>query len=188
MEPLNKSVTWILNPTRRSCEGRNLAPQRFRFLLPQELRGQGLLTVPSPSGGGLGWASPRWIQSCWKAGLHRHPGPLHQERGRIKRPCFRPSQVDIGMPGSIIISVNAGRQGNRIWATKVPKSPRSSSFRLRPESRQSGLVLQPAPKEPQKESVTRVKALAFIDLFRVSLTTNYQLSANSYQSINIPIY
>ena len=40
-EPLNKSVTWILNPTRRSCEGRNLCPQRFRFLLPQERRGEG---------------------------------------------------------------------------------------------------------------------------------------------------
>ena len=30
-EPLNKSVTWVFIPTRRSCEGRNLGPQRFRF-------------------------------------------------------------------------------------------------------------------------------------------------------------
>ena len=40
-EPLNKSVTLILNPTRRSCEGRNRGPQRFRFLPSQERQGEG---------------------------------------------------------------------------------------------------------------------------------------------------
>ena len=38
----NKSVIWVFIPTRRSCEGRNLCPQRFRFLPSQERRGQGL--------------------------------------------------------------------------------------------------------------------------------------------------
>ena len=40
-EPLNKSVTLILNPTRRSCEGRNLKRCGPRFLPSQERRGEG---------------------------------------------------------------------------------------------------------------------------------------------------
>ena len=45
-ELLNKPVTWVFIPTRRSCESRNLGPQRFRFLPSQERRGQGLSIVP----------------------------------------------------------------------------------------------------------------------------------------------
>ena len=37
-ESLNKSVTWVFIPTRRSCESRDLCPQRFRFLPSQERR------------------------------------------------------------------------------------------------------------------------------------------------------
>ena len=40
--PLNKSVTLILNPTRRSCEGRNLKRCGPRFLRRQEPRGEGV--------------------------------------------------------------------------------------------------------------------------------------------------
>ena len=40
-EQLEKSVTRVFIPTCRSCVGRNLGPQRFRFLLSQERRGEG---------------------------------------------------------------------------------------------------------------------------------------------------
>ena len=40
-EPLNKSVTWVFIPTRRSCKGRNLKRCGPRFPPLQERRGEG---------------------------------------------------------------------------------------------------------------------------------------------------
>ena len=86
----NKSVIWVFIPTRRSCEGRNLKRCGPKIPAFAGTTGSGSFNCSLSLRGRVRvGASPRWMQSCWKAGLHPHPGPLHQERDRIKRPWWR---------------------------------------------------------------------------------------------------
>ena len=122
----------LWNPTRRSCEGRNLDPQRFRFLLPQERRGQGLLTVPSPSGGGLEWgrlpgvASPRCID-LWNPTRRSCEGRnLDPQRFRFLLPQERRGQGLSVVRGKPLI---VARPGDKL--TRNPLMVSRSNHKLR---------------------------------------------------------
>ena len=76
-EPLNKSVTWVFIhtrhrsvswvfiPTRRSREGRNLCPQRFRFLPSQERRSEGAEVT---------WNLPGFVMKDYHSSPDRYHG------------------------------------------------------------------------------------------------------------------